>query len=561
MLTPREVTQELDHHRLVFLGVEAAAVRCLHQGRYQDAAGFAQLAAGYAFFNHAGMFARPRLEAVVTETAVRALPPARWAPPRGGGPPFKRILHVMTQAEGVGGHARFALRWVQNDESRSHDLVLTRQRAPLPPALQEAIRSQGGRLRSIRGGPRRDLVARAAELRQLLSGYDAAVLYLHPYDVVSLMALAGPGQRPPTVFVNHADHAFWLGTSVADLVACIRETGIDLCVDRRRVPRDRCVLLPIPMEEVEPSSSQEAAKRELGLPSTAVVLVSVATAYKYEPIDDFDFLKLVTPVLATHPNAVLVAVGPHGPRWAEAGRELGGRIVAPGPQADLKRFYDAADVYLDSYPVSSVTSLLEAGSLGVPVVRLRPYRGEEAVLCANDPALKGLSGEAADAGTYTALLSRLVEDPEHRARVGSATRDAVAASHAPRAWRIHVESVYRRLAAMPPAGGPACTEGRQPQADGNGRPTVLDHLLVRTYDQPIWHPGLFTAVHSHVDSLPRRTWPRAWAQLVVDRLTRQRLPRTVSRRFECSFVRAAARGSFPDAAHPDVGQEVSGNLL
>ena len=50
-----------------------------------------------------------------------------------------------------------------------------------------------------------------------------------------MLAFADESGLPPVLFLNHADHLFWLGTSVADLVLNLRDAATDISIARRGV--------------------------------------------------------------------------------------------------------------------------------------------------------------------------------------------------------------------------------------------------------------------------------------------------------------------------------------
>lgn len=529
------MSNEIAHSREIFDRLTRIADRAFGLERYDTAAAFAQVAAGFASTNHAGIFASPLLESIVA--GIGATLPAESATRRrrsNGWP--QRVLHVLTEAIGVGGHTRFALRWLQQDEGRTHWLALTRQRRSVPPALAQAVESRNGQMRAIQGGGNRSLVTRAAELRQLAMEFDVVVLYTHPYDAVAAIALSGVDERPAVAFVNHADHAFWLGSVAADVVANIRAQGVRLCVDRRGIAADRCSLLPIPLDHVAPRYSREEAKGLLALPPSTTVILTVAAPYKYECIDGTDFLDLVTPVLAANDRAVLLAVGPKADgRWRSANRQTGGRIRACGQEPDVRLYYEACDIYLDSYPVSSVTSALEAASYGVPVITLCPYQGSDAVLCSEDLALEDLATRVSKPGDFASLLEHLLADPLRRHALGTKTAEHVRDVHSPESWRRALEDLYLRLGDLSQgiANLRALPEGHHTRLD------LLDDLLSRMMAQPLLHPGLIPSVYRQRDTLQPvlRRW--MWVSLLIDQGGRRFVPTAVRHWLERGFMRVA----------------------
>lgn len=434
------------------------------RGRMLEAVACAQIAAHQAYVRHAGLFASPRLERLLLRIGRTAVAPAVGPPAaarRADDPGLRRVLHVISHARPIGGDTRFAWRWIQADPLRRHSVAVTRQRdLPMPAHLAEAVAGSGGTL-GVLDRLTADPLARARALRRLSRRADLVVCHLFPDDVVPLLAFADRRDTPPVVLVNHADHAFWLGTGVSDVVAHPREAGAVLAERRRGIGRARGALLPIPLADAERACPVEEAKRRLGYAAEDVVLLSIATAFKYRAITGPDFLEAVLPVLRAAPRAVVLVVGPEpeGP-WAEAARATGGRLRALGRRADTGQFYDAADIYLDSFPFTSITSCLEAGSRGLPVVAFSPHPEAAPILGPGAPGLRHVL-QAEDLAAYRSLLGDLVADPARRRTVGEATRAAVREAHAGAGWASALEALYRTAISAPPAPKPIGADGME----------------------------------------------------------------------------------------------------
>jgi hypothetical protein len=148
-------------------------------------------------------------------------------------------------------------------------------------------------------------------------------------------------------------------------------------------------------------------------------------------------------VIADAPNAVLIAVGPDAAgEWQTAERCTQGRIVAVGTRWDNHLLYAAADVYLDSIPFSSITSLLEAGSRGAALVGYRSADPELVLLGPGAPGLDEVMELAEDKQSYQALLARVIRDADYRARLGHAVREQIGKSHMGRNWTQLVQNLY-----------------------------------------------------------------------------------------------------------------------
>lgn len=497
---PRDAARRaIATHRATFRRLETVAEDRLARGKYEDAAAYVQIAADYAWHNHPGLFASPRLEQVLGAVARASVPLNRDG--RGTHPP-RRVLHVLTEAYALGGHTRLTWRWIQLDDARTHSVVLTRSpREIVPRALEEAVGSRGGTLRALDAGD--GIVARARRLRELAREFDAVVLNVHPFDAIPTIALADRRHGPSVVMVNHADHVFWLGAGGADVVACIRDSGLALATQRRSLDPWRCMLLPIPLEQPTRGRSRAAAKAALGLAEETTVLLTVAQEYKYRPAEGAGFLDLIMPVLEEHPGAVLIAVGPEAARdWRAAGEQTRGRVRAVGPSDDPTPFYEAADVYIDSYPIASITSLLEAASFGVPVVGLRATGGEDALLAADDPALSEHLIAAPTPAAVRAAFDRLLADGHFREHLGLQTAAAVGRVHTGAGWRRAAEETFARANALGPVSSPA-TPGDAPS------PGEIDELVYLVQSHPGWAAPLSEIVRAHINLLPRGERPVA----------------------------------------------------
>jgi len=413
-------------------------------GDRESSAAYIQAAGYYAWLHPTGLFASPELEDLLTQigsSLAPHAPAARQAPQT----PPKKILHVLTEVHGLGGHTRLTWRWIEADAGRSHSVVLTSQGPPeVPEPLIKAAEATGGKVHFLDHGPG-GLISRAQALRKLAADFDHVALHIHPYDVVPLIAFARSEQRPPLSFLNHNDHVFWLGTTVADQVAEMRDSGRRLSESRRGISASRISMLPIPLEVKPELLDRSEAKRQLGISEDAIILLTVASAYKYNAPEGRHFTDVLLPILRNHPRAQLLVIGPADAGvWASASRQAAGQLKVLGRRGDTALFYQAADIYLDSFPFSSLTAVLEAGCHAAPIVSYCGRSAGAEVLCGDDLALSGLMQRGCDADEYARQISRLVEDPQLRRDLGRLTRESLIAFHAKGGWNKFLEKLYLR---------------------------------------------------------------------------------------------------------------------
>lgn len=436
-----------------FNDLVSQAKNLLHQGKYGAAAVYVGIAAQYAQFNHCGFYVSPELEQILL-TIGRKTIPTNLFPKKitslPGSP--KNILHISTNVSTYGGPPRFIRRWIQQDTERSHSLALIQQ-APdeVPKSIRDAVFNSQGKIYTLNDQPG-GVITRAKRLRKCASTADIVVLHTWEYEVVATIAFANKEQVPPIIYTNHGDHWFWLGAGISDVVANLRECGMRLSQQRRGIETERNMLLPTILEPVHRVLSRSEAKRQLGIDENSVLLLSIARGVKYRTIDDITFADAHVPLLKQHEQAILIVIGPGDidEDWSAAIQQTQGRIRVLGQTEDTTVFYQAADIYVDSFPVGSTTSLLEAGSYGNPVVSRPLYPSKTCEILNSDmPGLTGNLITVTDIEEYTKVLSHLVEDEEFRLSLGEATSTKLAQTHWGANWLHSLENVYMRATTLP----------------------------------------------------------------------------------------------------------------
>ena len=418
------------------------------KGELEMAAFYAATAATIATHTHCGVFSSPRLEGILNAIGRQIAPGDKGGKPRERGA-FKRVLHVGSELSSVGGLTRMISRWITADGDRTNSVVLTQHRGEVPEHLTEAVRRSGGELVRLNQsiGSRFDW---ARKLRQIGNAHDVIILHIHCEDVIPVLAFADESGLPPVIFLNHADHLFWLGTSVADLVLNLRDAATDITISRRGVEADRNFLLPTIVDSTTRLQSRDEAKAGLGLSPDTVLLLSVARRPKYRSIDGLSFADRHVKLLEKHPQARLVVVGSGEPDdWQAAKARVDGRITGLSEVPDPKRYFEAADIYVDSYPFVSSTSMMEAAGYGLPAITIFTLPDEARIFGINHVGLVGTSLVATTADEYEAMLDRLVVDASFRTEKGEAVRQAIERFHVPSGWRSHLEAAFERVRSLP----------------------------------------------------------------------------------------------------------------
>jgi glycosyltransferase involved in cell wall biosynthesis len=489
----------------MFNNLLTEAKSLVQQGQYDAAAVYGQIAANYAQLNHCGFFTNPELEnllLIIGKTAIQANHPQQK---KLVSKKSTKILHVSTNISSIGGISRLMGRWIKQDQERSHSVALTRQVAEnIPQNLKDAVSESQGQIYLLNeqiGG----IITRAKRLRECAADADLVVLHTWEHDVVPTIAFAEREQSPPIIYVNNGDHWFWVGASICDILVNLRESGQVLSRQRRGIESQRNLVLPTILEPISRQLSRLEAKQQIGLDPNSILLLSIARSVKYKTVGEVNFAEAHVTLLNKYPNAILIVIGAgdSGEDWSEAIAKTQDRIRVLAETKHTATFYQAADIYVDSFPFVSITSLLEAGSYGVPLVSRYPYDSDNCGVLGSDmPGLADNLIRVRDIEEYTQVLAELVEDETFRLSLGETTRSKIAADHWGENWQQILESVYH-------------------QASTVSRQTIIpDGVTEMSLGEPdvflpsVNHTEIYTVIHWHLSLMPLRQRLILWLSLV-----------------------------------------------
>ena len=362
----------------------------------------------------------------------------------------RRWLHVFSMVYPVGGHTALVARWLKADDSNDqhHALLTSQNTADFAPRLNDAIQRKNGGVKSLAQDA--SLLERAQQLRDIAwQEADVVVLHTHMWDVLPTIAFSLPG-GPPVLLLNHADHCFWVGGSVSDVVVNIRESGRQLAQEYRGLKNNAELPVPLP-DFLTPANLAEEKHRKktqaltrLGLAPNLTVFLTVGSGFKYEPTEAANFFEAAQRILERVSNSCLIAVGPSqkNERWQTLYKNTQGRAIAVGQQTDLYPFHLAADIYLEGFPFGSLTALLEAGLAGVASVRAPQNCPSPFV--ADGIALENVA-RPLDSNAYVDLAVQLAENKNQRDELAMILEQSINQHHCGDGWREYLHKLVAEL--------------------------------------------------------------------------------------------------------------------
>lgn len=408
---------------------------------------FAGRVAHFATHHHSGCFCAPEIENGLLSIGqnLHRFPLSRafnceylpW--PKADG--RRHLLHVATVVQPTGGHTRLIENWIKTDTESLHSLFLTQQgRFAIRDELLDAINAQGGSL--IVAPESASDFERAVKLRDYASrSVNQVILHHHSDDTVPVLALADDN-CPPVAILNHADHLFWLGSSVADAVISLREIGAELSSSRRQSRRE--LVLPIPLAEGNFKLTRSKARAALSIPEQAIVFLSVGRPEKYVASSSADFFHTAAKLLDQVENSQLIVIGPT--RDKVVGRiraEHQHRIILPGPVTNTSDYRIASDIYVESFPFGSHTAALEAALAALPIVLA--YTTPTPLLASDSEGLNCSLVRPSTEEQYLNQAIRLATCTDSRLTLGKKLQQTISKMHCGLGWFANLRSIYQSL--------------------------------------------------------------------------------------------------------------------
>lgn len=321
------------------------------------------------------------------------------------------FLHVMTECFETGGHTRIVEKWINaSDEDEKHSLLLIQQHAKIPDWLLKAMQNKSGDLYNLTKDT--EELEAARELRKISSSYQYIVLHINMDDVVPLLAFGTNKFKRPIIFMNHADHLFWIGTSIIDLLAECSEDSIAFTQQKRGILHHS--ILPVPIDEIQSSTlGKKLAIEKLHFPydEKKRYIISMASNFKFHLLEDYTFITMAFSLIEQNRNTIFIIIGPDKTKekaWADAYAQSKGRIDAIGlkKREEVTLYKEICDIYIDSFPFNSYTSFLEFAILGIPALSLK-------TLFNSLDILKATSNQFTDINKLLKTVNEILDHPSN----------------------------------------------------------------------------------------------------------------------------------------------------
>jgi len=441
-----EAEESLKRNNRLYTALVEIVQSYYKRGDYEKTLEWITLAAMFAWEHHPGKFTDGAIENIALEIGrkMKDLPESEYSTllPAISTPDTnrKKVLHVASTVYNVGGHTRLIRNWIKSFPEFQHSFLLTNQASEaIPDFLPQAVNESGGSVFEL---PKTDLLTKAKMLRRASqSGFDYVLLHHHANDLTPTVAFAVENCLPVAV-INHADHIFWLGASVADLV-------VDFCARGARISRERrfaaeTTVVPYLADLRAPQISRAEARRLLGIGENETILITIGSPHKYFPNERHNFFSTAKKILERNPNARLFLVGPSEHQAPPP--DLHSRMMFLGLIDDATPYQIAADIYLDGFPLGGGLASLETTLFGAyPVFAYNqlPMSSSRRLL-EFEEAVENLRSEA----EYIDLVGEMIQNDELRREKTARLVARIQFLHGEEKLRQYARETFGRLDEM-----------------------------------------------------------------------------------------------------------------
>ncbi|TWP30652.1 hypothetical protein ETU09_01230 [Apibacter muscae] len=323
----------------------------LKEGLYHDCILYLNKLVSFANNNFIGYYANWELEELLNILGSKIIPDNSKNNIREKKKNDLSILHIVSEIYPTGGHTKLLFNWIELDEDNIHSVITTRM--TIDALIDVSQKYPLNKKINYQELQEKEFIAKIIELNQSVKNYDRIILHIHPDDIIPVIALSDKNIQTPVLFLNHADHLFWVGISIVDCLVQIREINIILDKLRRKANFQKLLPIPIYNKKLEISRSIKYTKKEGDL-----YLLSTGSEYKYKPYNGYDFFKAAYSIVEKYDNVHFFIAGVSD-KSSLVQEYLHPRIYYLGNVLNLSEYEDICDIYVEGFPIPSFTALLQ----------------------------------------------------------------------------------------------------------------------------------------------------------------------------------------------------------
>ena len=386
------------------------------------------------------------------------------------------FLHVMTTAYTTGGHTRVAERWIASaPKTEKHSVILLSQNAePIPERLRDVVADNQGELTIFDDA---SIAAKATQLRTIALSYEYVILHIHMDEGIPIAAFGKDDFTRPVILFNHADHSYWSGSSIVDMMADLRDNSM---YKVRGIKNHYTLRIPLELSDstMTVNRTKAESRKLLGLPLDKKIILTTGAATKYAPFGEYEFCDLINVSIRSREDTMCIGVGP----TAETGHWMNypDKFIPLGPVKYGERYFEyinACDVYVGSMPIDGGLAMLDALQFHKPIVSYSIFDTQLGnLVCGIDTMV--------DKDIFATTLNRLLDSEEACKAYAQKQYDEAMDHHSMPVWRANMEQMLLQTPKTHHVNR-GCIKGKMPINDLSIYVSVWNHTYAEKHFT--WH--------------------------------------------------------------------------
>lgn len=439
------VSYEYTRRRLLYLFLRRRGVVAFHKKRLDDALYWLFVAGTIASEFHQGRWSDRKADRLIKQIASSLFL---------GSPPKTKLsgyAHLTSFLMDGGGHSKVLLSWssVIKRLNLGEQHLLSTELLDSQKVGPTDLRMLQSYVQTIALAGKDTLIQRVQFLVERLFeiGPKKIILHINPNDVAALCSASIIQQAMGTdlLYVDHADHGFAYGGSLADKIIENRTSAMHHAAHRRGVNSRKVGYVP-PILTQEPTGMKGVRREDLGIPSDATVSLTITRGEKIRSDGHWDYGLTIQRILSSFPTHHHLLVGKLPP---DVVRALESQFVSKPEKrlrlhildvrADVNSLISLSDFLIESFPIAGLLVRLQCFRQGKPLVAIRndkwAYLEGTDLLPSNYPFIAGNNQDVID---YTCLL---IESKERRTEVEGLLKRFYFESFSNEQAKIYLETV------------------------------------------------------------------------------------------------------------------------
>lgn len=200
-----------------------------------------------------------------------------------------------------------------------------------------------------------------------------AIVYIHPDDIVfaSVLSLLHKYSNIRILYFNHASHFPCLGMTFSNLVLDCLPSALEITRRKRKISHSQLISIQSTSQKdiiFYPESALNEIKKKLGIPLDSFITMSGGSSYKFFNHEKSIYFSMIKDILTNEKNLYHVMISDLSKKQINIINKIFSTSSTPNIKERLiihpltpnyEKLFQCADVFIDSFPVSSAMTQVD----------------------------------------------------------------------------------------------------------------------------------------------------------------------------------------------------------